>query len=330
MTLYLLNGGESVPLPTRPIVVRVQSGGGPVGHRLVAAVPEGAPAPVALERHGMLVLPRLTAPTAVRLMPQPGLELFAGQTVLTVLVGPDGGDPDADYAQISVDVSGLPVADLLTLRPGAGSITVTALGRRKDPTLPPHAELARDVARELLGLAYVSADRAVDLVIGVDCSPSMRSYVGDGLLEAVLETFAGVASVIDPNGEVEGVLCGRQANRLAPDAIDTFAASTVKAVAARPLVTGLRSAVLDASRPATLTYLVTDALPPDLNHHKQPLHVVLLADQHPAGRDDGKPAASVTTIFPQESAYGSLKWDRHQARAIVESLLVDYVATARA
>jgi hypothetical protein len=193
--------------------------------------------------------------------------------------------------------------------------------------LPPHAELARDVARELLGLAYVSADRAVDLVVGVDCSPSVRSYIVDGQLEAVLETFAGVASVVDPNGEVEAVLCGRRATNLAPEAIDTFAASTIAAIGDRPLVTGLRSIGLDTARPATLTYLVTDAIPADLRHSAQPIHVVLLSNADHAPEHDREDSPSVTTIRPQTVSSDGLQWDRQEAQAIVRSLLNGYSAT---
>ena len=326
MTLYLLNGGEQIALPTRPMVVRIQQAGSVVNYQLTATVAEGAPPPVAVERYGMLILPRVTSPTTVRLLPPAGTAHFPPQSVLTVLLGPDGGDPNGDYVQLSVDVSGLSASDLVTLTPGASSIMVQALGRRRDPVLPPHAELARDVARELLGVAFVAPSRAVDLIVGVDCSPSMRSFGDDGLLTAVLETFAGIASVVDPNGEVEAVLCGRHATRSSPVAIDAFAESTVKAFAQQPLVTGLRSAELDASHPSTMTYLVTDAIPADLSRRRGPLHVVLLADHRAVSAPSNGQSSRRVTPFPvdPDPLAGELRWDRGRARTVVSSLLVDY------
>ena len=318
MTLYLLKGGEQVSLPTRPLVIRVQSPTGAVSHRLRAAVPPGAPAPVALERYGMLVLPRLSGPTTAQLIPAPGLDLFPPQSVLNVLVGPDGGDPNADYAQLTVDVSGLPVADLVTFVPAGPSIQVQALGRPKDPDLPPHAELARDVTRELLGRPTVSRDDAVDLVIGVDCSPSMRSYTGDGSLEATLEVFAGVASVLDPDAEVEGVLVGRQSMRLRPEAIDTFARSTTEAVGRQPLITGLRSATLGSPAAGALTYLVTDAVPADFVAGPDRPHLVILGARGEVG-----PGLSGTAV-PIAATTSVPRWDRHQMRVVVASLLGPY------
>ncbi len=318
MTLYLLKGGEQVSLPTRPLVVRVQSPTGAVAHRLRAAVPPNAPPPVALERYGMLVLPRLTGPTTAQLIPAPGLDLFPPQTVLNVLVGPDGGDPNADYAQLTVDVSGLPVADLVTFVPAGASVQVQALGRPKDPDLPPHAELARDVTRELLGRPTVARDEAVDLVIGVDCSPSMRSYAVDGSLEATLEVFAGVASVLDPDAEVEGVLIGRQAMRLRSEAIDTFARSTAEAVRRQPLVTGFRSAALGAPASGSLGYLLTDAVPADFTGGAGSPHLVIL------GARGEVSSAMPSTAVPVGASVGVPRWDRHQMRVIVASLLGPY------
>lgn len=294
-----------------------------VGHRLVAMVAEGAPPAVALERQDKLVLPRLSGETTVRLLPDAGSKLFPSQSVLTVLVGPDGADPDADHVQISADVSGLPVADLFVLRPGTGSITVTALGRRKDTTLPPHAELARDVTRELLGVAFVPAAEAVDLVVGVDCTAPMRASVESGELEAVLEILAGVASVLDPDGDVDAVLCAREAKLLRPESIGEFARTTMAEVSQRPLVTGLRSQALDSSRPDTLTYLVTDAIQADLAERERPLQLVLLGGGDVTARAGERDGQTTIPRTPPAAA-GQLRWERHEVRPIVQSLLAGY------
>lgn len=335
MTMYLLNGGEQVSLPARPIVVRLQASGVLGEHRLVAAVPYGEP--VAVRRPGMLLLPRIDQPTTVRLFPALGSELFPPQTQLNVLVGPDGLDPDADHVSLSVDVSGLPLRELVTLEPSGATVTVTALGRRVDPRLSPDAEAARDVARELLGVPFVAADAAVDVRVGIDISPSMRPYADDGSLAALLEVFAGLASVIDPNAELEAVLCGRTIIGLPPEPLDRFAAAAVAEVGRQPLVTGLRTSGLPGASPGVVSYLISDAVPPDLDRrHDDPPHVVVLGD--PAFAQAGTlaevPASTVVPVAvgSVSVAAGSggpepgtaLRWERHQLRAIVGSLLVSY------
>ncbi len=96
MTMYLLKGGEQVSLQTRPLIVRYEPPSA-TPFRLVASVPEGKP--VVVERHQMLVLPRLAQPTTVRMLPAGGDDLFPPHSVLNVLIGPDGANPDAGLRQ---------------------------------------------------------------------------------------------------------------------------------------------------------------------------------------------------------------------------------------
>ena len=323
MAMNLLKGGEQVYLQTRPLIIRQQLSGGSSAFRLVATVPRGEP--IVVQRQGMLVLPRISQATTVRLLPEPGRDRFPPQSVLTVVIGPDGGNPDADYAQLSLDVSGLPTEDLVLLEPQGTTIKVTSLSIPHTSKLPPQAELARDLAREILGVAFV-AQHAVDVVVGVDCSPSMRSFVADGTVEAALNTLAGVASVLDPNGEVEAVLCGRVATRLESEPLDTFAAKTVGEVARQPLRTGCRSAALRTSGEKTLTYLITDAVPADLlRRDDEPPHLAILA-RTGTGDVDPTPAAPLATVLPvaDHRPAQDLIWERYAARPIVESLLRSY------
>ena len=323
VAMFLLKGGEQMMLPARPLVVRHQAGMDGAHYRLVASVPSGEP--IVVQRQGMLVLPRIHQPTTVRLLPAPGTSQFPPQSVLTVLIGPDGGNPDADYAQLSLDVSGLPQEDLVRLEPHGTSITVQSLSTPHTPKLPPQAELARDVARELLGVSFV-ADRAVDVVVGVDCSPSMRRLLDDGAIEAALNMFAGLASVIDPNHEVEAVLCGRVATRLPAEPIDTFAAITVTELARQPLATGCRSRGLSTAGSRSLTYLISDGVPADWRQRNDPPpHLALLASGRFAPIYDRSPESRIT-VLPTERvrADSSLAWDRSEMRSIVTSLLHSY------
>lgn len=325
MALYLLNQGEQVQLPTRPLLFRLQ-GGGVEQPRVVAFGSAEVPltAPRAIPRPGGLLLPRIAEPIAVKLLPPLGHDLFPAHSIVTVSLGPDGGDPDADHAQLTFDVSGLPVADLAFVEPVGGQVRVTARGPRREPPLPPTAQLARDVARELLGLAYVSGEHAVDLVLGVDCSPSMRPWVAGGVLEATLEVFAGLASVIDPNGRIDAVLCGRSTRQLTPEAIDVFASVVTAAVRRQPLVTGLRSRALGSGKAGTLVYLVTDSMPADMTAEPGGAHLAVLtvaAPTLPAPRQSGP----YSTMVPVERGPSSgVTWTRDDLRPIVASLLGAY------
>ena len=327
VTTYLLNGGERVSLPMRPMVVRFQTSGAVGEYRLVAAVPEGEV--LALPRPGMLVLPRITQPTTVRILPALGSELFPAQTVINVLIGPDGGDPEADYVSMTVDASMLPQRELVQLAPFGSTVRVTALGRRPDLPLGPDAEAARDLTRELLGVAFVPADRTVDIRVGVDISPSMRGFAAGGTLAAVLDTFAGIASVIDPNDELEAVLCGALATRLEAVPIKDFAEATVAAVSQQPWSTGSRSATLATADARTVTYLVTDGVPADLRRRPdEPPHLVVLGDPDFArgGTLRRVSRATVVSAGPAADPSGP-RWDRAQLRSIVGSLLDAYQIT---
>ncbi len=326
MTMFLLDGGGQVNLPARPLVVRLHGSGPVAEHRLVAAVAVGEP--VAMHRPGLLLLPRINQTTTVRLLPRLGSELFAPQSLLTVIVGPDGNDPNADYVSISVDVSGLPLHELVRLEPQGSTVTVTALGRRLDAKLSPQAEAARDLARELLGVPYVEADRAVEVRVGVDTSPSMQPFAADGSMTALLEVLAGVASVVDPNGELEAVLCGRTTTPLPATPVDRFAETTVAAVARQPLATGARTSTLATNRDRTLTYLVSDGAPADLlRRADRPPHLIVLGDAGfaDAGTLAGLDLSTVVAAAGSGSAAG-LRWEHVELRGIVSSLLAGFHA----
>jgi hypothetical protein len=329
MAINLLKGGEQALLPAPPLILRQQQDGNASGIRLVASVPQGDP--IIVQRQGVLVLPRIHQPTTVRLLPELGRDVFPPQSVMTVVIGPAGDNPDADYAQLSLDVSGLPEEDLVLLEPYGTTIKVTSLSVPHAPTLPPQAELARDVARELLGVSFV-AQHAVDLIVGIDCSPSMRSFVEDGTVEAALNAFAGIASVVDTNGELEGVLCGRVATRLPPQRLDKFATLTVDELRHQPLKTGCKSAALQTAGDKTLTFLITDSVPADLHHRQdQPPRLAVLA---PTGAGGAKALSGdqLGTVLQasEERPDRDLVWDRYQIRPIVESLLSEYRRPRRA
>lgn len=325
MVLHLLNPGDRVRLPACPLLVRLE-----VGHarppRLAVVGPEGSAlaAPRALSRPGGLLLPRLTATATVELWPPDGLTMFEAASIITVSVGPDGDDPEADQVRLTFDVSGLPRADLAVLTPQGHEIEVTGRGSRGEPPLPPTAQAARDVARELLGLAYVSGEHAVDIVVGLDCSPSMRPWVQGGVAETVLEVFAGLASVLDPNGHIDAVLCGRSATNLKPAGIDVFATEVTTEARRHPLTTGLRSRLLAASTPETLTYLVTDGIPPDFERQTGSPHLVVVQEALPGRSVQPKADRWMTTLPVAEPAATGGGWSRDRMRPVVASLLTAY------
>jgi len=208
------------------------------------------------------------------------------------------------------------------LEPAGANISVRASARMRDPKLPPTAEVARDIARELMGTSFLPSSHAVDLVVGIDSSPSMRRHVTDGTIESLLNVFAGVASVVDPNGLLEAVLCGRSLTHLEPEPIATFAATTSTVLARQPLLTGCRSAGLGATADNALVYLVTDGMPdPTQPEHKSIHQVLLSADgvDWPGLVTDGVRATHVGIAAETDA-----RWSSERCRPLVESLLKSY------
>ncbi|SDS76335.1 hypothetical protein [Microlunatus soli] len=272
MTSYILRTGSQVAVPAAPLVAQVQGGRG-FGHRW--SVRGTTTQPPFIERPDRIVLPSITEPVTLRILPvddpsRPGAPVrFASQSLVTVVIRHDRAAADADQVILDeVDLSGLTHRDLVQLVPDGRQIRVIGLRTVADTPLPPVAEIARDAAREILGVAQVEPDRAVQLAAMIDLSASMRPALRDGSVAAACDVLAGIGTVIAPGRQLTaaaGTLTGR---RLATAAPDRFAAEVGSALAADGSTagtgTGFRSgSATDQAATLDRTVVVTSGVPAD-------------------------------------------------------------------
>lgn len=336
MPTYVLEGGSSITLPTKPVSIRLQSSrAGAV--RLEALGADGpvrsiAPAP------GMLVVPQVPGPVTVRAVPVDGGRFPSG-SVLNLTVGYESRqDLDPDRGVLNgLDVSGLRHRDVVMLEPTGGRITVTVLGpAAAEEPLTPGAELARDAAREVLGTDQLPGRSAVTAVVAVDVSASMRSLHADGTVGQVLDILAGVHRVVGQPARhsLRGCLVAGQARWLPPAPPERFAQETAEAARDLPLSTGFRSAAALESPPsetptdsAVLHWLVTDGAPADIAalQGRTDVHVVCLvpnsAREIPMGQGLPVTVVGLPDTPGQTVALGQ---DAAAVREIVRSLVAPF------
>ncbi|MDN5726785.1 MAG: hypothetical protein L0G99_12765 [Propionibacteriales bacterium] len=332
MPTYVLEGGTSITLPAKPVTVRLHSQADPV--RLTVLV-DGSEIQAITPMPGHLVVPRVDAPTTIRVTPAGDGQRFGGGAVLNLMVGHDARselDPDRGVLN-SLDVSGLTQRDILLLEPeGSGEqsrIRVTVLGpAAAEAPLPPGASVARDAARELLGTDHIQASTAVNAVVAVDVSASMLSAVADGTVAAAVEIVAGVHRVIGkPGDSLRACLVGRRARWLPPAAPESLAASLRQECADLDLVTGFRSAAALSSpggRADTITWLITDGVPADIDAlaARDDVHLIMVVPNSARDAVDGQ-GLSMTVIGLPEAAGQAPRFagDPAVVREVVASML---------
>lgn len=221
MTSYILRTGSEVSVTAAPLVVQVQTGGRTIGYRWS---PRGTTTePPAITRPDRIVLPSITEPVTLRILPDPE-QRFGSQSVISVLIRHDRPGPDADQVVLDdVDLSGLTHRDLVQFVPDGPQLRVVGLRTAADTRLPPVAEVARDAAREILGAPQVDDDDAVELSVLIDLSASMRPALSEGAVLGGCEVVAGVATVISPGRPLAGFAAGLEVHELGSVTPDRFA-----------------------------------------------------------------------------------------------------------
>lgn len=313
MTTYLLREGHAVRVDAVPIAIRVQSIGAPVRHRFEIIGLHGSVRTV--HRPDQVIVPVIDQPVRVSLLPED--EVFGPQSLVTVSLAPDAptGGGDADRAVLdSVDLSGLRRRDIVIMEPDAGRIKISTIGMVTDEALPPTAEMARDAARELLGVPRLPAERRVKLAVGLDSSASMRRLPPDRLVRPALEILAGLSVVIAAEHAVHGMVIGWESVPAPSAPAAEFADAMIKTLQDRGLDIGCRADVLASAAPRTVRYLITDAVPA-LRPGMDPPHVLMITEAQSAG----EAGAGVTAV---PIGRDDQLLDRGEVRKIVSSLLV--------
>lgn len=328
MKVHMLQQGRSVSLPAQLLLVRVQSNvtspagsGGSTAPQLDAVVVSGdgrESAATEVERSpGSLVL-GVGEPVTIRMRPPVGAATFGPDSSYTISIG--GDTPESDRVVLnSVDASGLRHRDLVTLVPVRDEIVVTALGDTWEAELPPAAARARTAARAVLAEWDVPEDQAV-LNVVVDVSASMRPYLRSGALEGALELVMGATQSVSSSPRVHGALCGQYRAGIGDHDLTSFAAGIAARAGQQSLSIGFRSRLVPEGGDGDLTYVITDAVPADLDPERSDqLHLVILSGSVSLAVPQLSPSMGVTLV---PAAPGELELT--QLTAIVASLLSGY------
>ncbi|MDO5682626.1 MAG: hypothetical protein Q4G46_07350 [Propionibacteriaceae bacterium] len=324
MPTYVLEGGSSATLPAKPLTLRVQ-GVGQADIRLEARQ-HGVPDAEAMSpMPGMLVLPRVTAPVEVRVIPARD-RTFPSGTVVALSAGIEvhrDADPERAVMQ-GIDLSGLAERELLRIEPVSGQLRLTALGVIVDAPLPPLAAKARDLAREILGVERVPAAEASNLILRVDGSASMRKLVADGSVGAALEVLVGISRVTSADHEVTAEVGSPNPVPIRSDSIADLPRAVQDALTAAPLLTGFRSADHVRGVGRTTLCVISDSVPADLPTDR-PVALAVIAT--PSAREvltARAPAATgwiTVAEWGAHSAYAMLSGDDNALRLAVHGVL---------
>lgn len=267
---YVLDGDGVAELPLRPVTVALQVVGTQSPVQLQALGEAGEDGSAVRPVPGMMVLPRVSAPTLVRVVPAPGSALFPpGTTVHVSLSAGARGDVDPDRAVLTpVDVSGLSHADLVTVDRAGERVSVTAVKTAVDEPLGALGAAARTAARGVLGVDQLPPAERVDLLVVVDTSASMVGPTADGSLRAAVEVLAGLSQVVSGGREVRVGTLGPDVSWLPAVPAREWGTAVQAAVRAHPLTVGFRSVVpgLAGLAPTrnVVGYVLTDAVPGDV------------------------------------------------------------------
>lgn len=331
MPTYVLEGGSSATLPAKPLTLRVQ-GQRQADVRLEARR-GGVPDPTAITpMPGMLVLPRVSAPVEIRVLPARERTFGSGTVIALSAAIELRGDTDPERALMSgVDLSGLAQRELLLVEPVGGEVRLTALGVVADTPLPPLAARARDQARELLGMERLPSGMAMPLEVVVDASASMQALAWDGSVGAAMELILGVSRVTCGDESLTVEVATDRAVRVTAAAEAELPRAVHEAVLGVPLATGFRSRgsgqrSFAGGTPAARC-VVSDGVPADLGEAEADRGLGLVVICTPSAREVLAARAPQTTAWVPVadrgtvSAYELLMDDEVALREAVSGML---------
>ena len=319
MPTYMLEGDGEVGLSPRPLTVSLRLDPPTAHARLEAVSARELVADVVRPRSDLMIIPTVRAAMVVRVVPV-GVPRFPSPTTVHVSISVDGastGDEERAVL-IPLDLAGLDGRDLVVLEPGDRVVRVRAARVLPPPSdLGPVGNAARVAATEQLGVQYVDEDSAVDVIVMLDGSASFRPKVADGSAATVLSILEGVAQVISPGRDVvagvrglEDHLVTNQANQAARPVVDVLSGFVP--------TTGLRAATsrpyLGALGRPSITYIVTDSIPPDIDQFLSTDHLVMIGSRR------------VWQLFAPPAGTGTLVETGHPGTPIAAELLADPVA----
>ncbi len=322
----------------RPVTVTV-SGLPSAEVRITTGDPDPGGARVMHPRPAVMVLSQVGRRTVVRVTPGPGRSVFPERSVLTVRLTtePTGDFAGDDVVVQAVEVSGRAFRDIVAVDvEDEHRLSVSAIDAVVDVPLDELAAAARAAARVRLGVDRTA--EAVNIMVAVDMSASMGWAFGRGAARAALQVVAGLSQVIGWDAELDVVLLVDRPTRLAAVPPRELAAATTAMIDQTGLGCGFRSTPADLPvRPPAITYVLTDAVPPDLAAARRAhrpgdaRHLVLVADPDgPAPAPvDGLPVTSLPMPPDGVDAVEHLLRNNGELPRLVDSMLADVVADSR-
>lgn len=334
MPTYVLESNTPTRISAGPVRLQVHASDatGPV---TLTAATDGTATLGTLSRPGVIVIPRLTGLTGVSASPQSS-RAFPDGSIIDVTIdieGPPSVDPERIV--LKLDVSGLAERQLVTLEPKDGLTVVFHRGSdggRK--TLTGLAKTAQIATREVLGVEAVDPTSSIHAAIVVDRSASMLELTKDGSVRALVDVLIGVSAVVSPGRSITAALVGQSVSWVESSSVESLGEGVTRAQQETPLSIGFRSAHSDllGTRPDenTVTWLLTDGLPSDLNELRlanevqgEARHLVLFADGQAIHIQDevGVPSTLVPPVPGDEGVAGRLALDSSALHRLIKSLL---------
>jgi hypothetical protein len=205
MPIYVLGPrNRSVEIPNQALTVSVS--GSVRGASLVIHASDDQ-ATMQPNSH-LAVLPRVSGPVSVTVVPAAGASLFAAGTQVSLAIGHDAAT-DLDPVQVlfdPVDVTGDSAVELARLTPdGAGVLVSAAAG--VDTPMSPLGSAARTSARRALDSRRRAGRGPV--LVALDTSASMWPTFAGGGAAAAVDVIVGVAAAVGIN-DVSAVFIGEE------------------------------------------------------------------------------------------------------------------------
>jgi hypothetical protein len=232
-----------------------------------------------------------------------------------------------------IDVSGLDRKDLISVERIGDTLSLRAAHHQEDADLGQLGNAARVATREVLGVQWLDAEAAFNIMLAVDGTGSAVDMVQEGSVNAMAQVLTGIAQVIAGGNQMRAAVVDGNVHPVPPHDLASLPAGVVAAHQARIPSSGFRSAFPPLENPGhgagTIVYLLTDSLPADIRDLEQlgepdeTRHIIAITPMA-AWQLLGGTTVSHTVVEPVlegEDLESRLIGEPHALRGLVKSLL---------
>jgi hypothetical protein len=320
-----LEGREGVTVPRGTVRLTAHAAGGSTP--VLQAWQHGTQVVDDRDHPAILVLRDVTVETVVRVRPPWEVTTFGEGTRVRLTVRVDTPVERYEITVQPVDVSALPVRDLVCVEPDGDGLRVTALDAVRDLPVRPLAARARGEARRLLGYDRVRDDRAVRMAIGVDVSASMAHCLHDQGVAAAVDVLVGLWQVVGDVHELPHLcLLGEKETWLPPVKPLELAGFVADQMQRHGFELGSPSQLSEppgtAHNRGCARFVITDAVPADFDRTgRGPIHLVVVGDGAAPDEVTGGGVAVLPAPAPGQDVVDRVLGDPARLSATVGTLL---------